>query len=162
MKSASWSLACRTRADVEQIGGGAPLTLIRIPDESVGRSLTGTGAPPRHSGSLDEDKQRHVAFSLSCTCLQSAAIRTCFPQSGGNRLYTYLMFQHFPRDRRDERGKNRDGSVQRKTAMLRNSEEAPVLCGGRSSPVGDVCTFIFAVLKEDGQFLESLMSGPGG
>lgn len=46
--------------------------------------------------------------------------------------------------------------------MLRNSEAAPVLGGGGSSPVRDVCTFIFAVLKEDGQFLESLMSGPGG
>lgn len=46
--------------------------------------------------------------------------------------------------------------------MLRNSEEALVLCGGRSSPVGDVRTVIFAVLKEDGQFLESLVPGPGG
>lgn len=42
---------------------------------------------------------------------------------------------------------------------MRNSEAAPVLCGGRSSPVRDAV--VLAVLKEDGQFLEGLVSGPG-
>lgn len=45
--------------------------------------------------------------------------------------------------------------------MLRNGEEAAVLCGGRASADRDVRTFVFAVLKEDGQFLEGLVSGPG-
>lgn len=47
-------------------------------------------------------------------------------------------------------------------ALLRNSEEAPLLCGGCSCAIRDAFKFVFAVLKEDGQFLESFMSGPGG
>lgn len=47
-------------------------------------------------------------------------------------------------------------------ALWRNSEEAPVLCGGCSFAIRDICKFLFAVLKEDGQFLEGFVSASGG
>lgn len=75
---------------------------------------------------------------------------------------TYLLFQHFPRDRRDKGGKEDDQYRQKQSDELRNSEEVPVLCGGCSFAIRDVRKFIFAVLKEDGQLLQGFVSAPGG